>query len=94
MNNKKQLIKETSHFKLLLAVDLDDPYEIFHNKNACNFYIVSKEYDTVETGVDSLPMALMYLHQAEMGYIESLQLFNNKEKGEENVVNVNPATTH
>ena len=76
--NKQELIKETSHFKLLRNI-VDNPYLTFHDKDACNFYIISKEYDTVETGVDSLPMALMYLHQAEMGYVESLNLFNDNE---------------
>lgn len=88
MNKQQELIKETLNFKLLRTI-VDDPYLTFHDKDVCNFYIVSKMYGTVETGVDSLPMALMYLHQAEMGYIESMQLFNNEEKG-----NVALATTH
>ena len=74
--SKQETIKETTHFTLLRNIS-SDPYAVFHNKNECSYYVISKEYGTVETGSDSLPMALMYLHQAENGYIEAFSLFND-----------------
>lgn len=79
--NKTELIKETDNFRLLRPV-VEDYYVSYHDKDSNNYYVVSKQYGTVETGTDSIVMGLMYLHQAEMGYKDSLQLFNKEQKEE------------
>lgn len=82
--NKQELIKETDHFTLIRPIT-EDVYSVYHDKDKSAFYVLSKDYGTVETGTDSIVMGLMYLHQAEMGYKDSIQLFNEEQKEEAHV---------
>ena len=69
----QKIIKETEHFTLVQLV-MDVALDIYNNDKLNNFYIISKDYNSVETGTDSINMALYALYQAEEGYKEALAI--------------------
>lgn len=86
MTRQQKILKETEHFVLVQLI-ADVALDIYNDDKLNNFYVICKEYNTVETGQDSINMALYALYQAEQGYLEALAM-HSPVKGEHPVTDV------